>query len=49
MECVLLVGREVGMTHKQRDIKRKLAVLEYAQRSGDVARTCRQFGISGQS
>ena len=36
------------MTQKQRDIKRKLAVLEYAEESGNVAKTCRRFGISRQ-
>ena len=34
------------MTEKQRDIKRKLAVLEYADACGNVAKTCRYFGIS---
>ena len=36
------------MTQQQRDIKRKLAVLEYARGSGNVAKTCRRFGISRQ-
>ena len=36
------------MTQQQRDIKRKLAVLEYAKQSGNVAKTCRRFGISRQ-
>ena len=36
------------MTQKQRDIKRKLAVLEYAEACGNVAKTCRHFGISRQ-
>lgn len=36
------------MTQQQRDIKRKLAVLEYAKMSGNVAKTCRRFGISRQ-
>lgn len=34
------------MTQKKRDIKRKIAVLEYAQDCGNVAKTCRHFGIS---
>jgi transposase-like protein len=38
----------VGTTQEQRDIKRKLAVLEYAKMSGNVAKTCRRFGISRQ-
>ena len=37
------------MTQKQRDIKRKLAVLEYARESGNVAETSRHFGISRQA
>jgi transposase-like protein len=45
---MLFVSREVGMTQQQRDIKRKLAVLEYAQDCANVARTCRHFGISRQ-
>jgi len=36
------------MTQEQRDIKRKLAVLEHAQESGNVAKTYRYFGISRQ-
>jgi transposase len=36
------------MTQQQRDIKRKLAVLEHAKQSGKVAKTCRRFGISRQ-
>ena len=31
------------MTQKQRDMKRKIAVLEYAERSGNVAKTCSRF------
>lgn len=34
------------MTQAQRDIRRKLRVLNYAQEIGNVARTCRFFGIS---
>lgn len=33
----------------QRDIKRKLKVLEYAQEIGNISKTCRYFGISRQS
>jgi transposase-like protein len=34
------------MTQAQRDIKRKLAVLEHAEQSSNVSKTCRYFGIS---
>jgi hypothetical protein len=34
------------MTQAQHDIKRKLKVLEYAAGCGNIARTCRYFGIS---
>ena len=36
------------MTDAQRDIKRKMKVLEYAKECGNVAKTCRYFGISRQ-
>jgi transposase InsO family protein len=36
------------MTQQQRDIKRKLAVLRFAQEYGNVALTARHFGISRQ-
>ena len=36
------------MTQQQRDIKRKLVVLQHAQESGNVALTARRFGISRQ-
>ncbi|HEY3318283.1 MAG TPA: helix-turn-helix domain-containing protein [Coriobacteriia bacterium] len=36
------------MTQEQRDIKRKLAVLQYAAECGNVAKTARHFGISRQ-
>jgi transposase InsO family protein len=36
------------MTQQQRDIKRKLAVLEHARVTGNVAKTARHFGISRQ-
>jgi transposase InsO family protein len=36
------------MTQQQRDIKRKLAVLRYAQEYGNVALAARHFGISRQ-
>ena len=48
-ESSIFAEREVvGMTQKQRDIKRKLAALEYAEDCGNVAKTCRHFGISRQ-
>jgi transposase InsO family protein len=36
------------MKQAERDIKRKLAVFRYAEESGNVAFTCRHFGISRQ-
>ena len=37
------------MTQAQRDIKRKLRVLEYAEGIGNVSKACRYFGISRES
>ena len=37
------------MTNDQREIRRKLRILEHAQTSGDVSRTCRYFGIGRAS
>jgi len=37
------------MTKAQRDIKRKLRVLSYAQEIRNVSKTCRYFGISRQT
>lgn len=37
------------MTNDQREIRRKLRILEHAQISGDVSRTCRYFGIGRAS
>ncbi len=37
------------MTKAQRDIKRKLRVLRFAQESGNISKTCRYFGISRQA
>jgi len=34
------------MTQAERDIKRKLKVLNYAKEKGNIAKTCRHFGIS---
>ncbi len=36
------------MTQAQRDIRRKMRVLEHARGSGNIAKTCRYFGISRQ-
>jgi len=36
------------MTQAQRDIRRKLKVLEYARECGNIAKACRYFGISRQ-
>ena len=37
------------MTQAQRDIKRKLKVLEYAREIGNISKACRYFGISRES
>jgi len=37
------------MTKAQRDIKRKLRVLNYAKDIGNVSKTCRYFGISRET
>ena len=37
------------MTKAQRDIKRKLRVLKYAQEIKNISKTCRYFGISRQT
>jgi transposase InsO family protein len=37
------------MTNDQREIRRKLRILEHAAASGDVSRTCRYFGIGRAS
>ena len=34
------------MTPAQRDINRKLRILQHAERPGNVSKTCRYFGIS---
>lgn len=33
----------------QKDIKRKLRVLDHAEQSGNVSKTCRYFGISRET
>ena len=37
---------EIEMTQAERDIRRKLRIFKYAEESGNVAKTCRYFGIS---
>ncbi len=37
------------MTKEDRDIHRKLKVLRHAEKIGDVARTCRYFGVGRSS
>lgn len=37
------------MTNDQREIRRKLRILEHAAASSDVSRTCRYFGIGRAS
>lgn len=37
------------MTNDQREIRRKLRILEHAEASGDVSKTCRYFGIGRAS
>ena len=37
------------MTKEDRDIQRKLKVLRHAGKIGDVARTCRYFGVGRSS
>jgi transposase-like protein len=34
------------MTHDQREIHRKKRVLEYAERVGNINKTCRYFGVA---
>lgn len=37
------------MTEEQREIRRKLRILEHAERIGNVAKTCRYFGVGSSS
>lgn len=37
------------MSKTERDIRRKLLVFKYFRGRGNVAKTCRHFGIAGQS
>ena len=34
------------MTHDQREIQRKKRILEYAERIGNINKTCRYFGVA---
>ena len=36
----------IYMTEGQREIRRKKRVLEYAEKLGNINRTCRRFGIA---
>ena len=36
------------MTQAQRDIKRKLRVLKYAEKIGSISKACRHFGVARQ-
>lgn len=40
------IFQETEMTKAQRDVSKKLRVFEYAKAIGNVAKTCRHFGIS---
>ena len=33
------------MTHDEKEIKRKLRILKHAEYSGNIAKTCRYFGV----
>lgn len=37
------------MLKRERDIKRKLRVIKYYEERGNVAKTCRHFGIARQT
>ena len=37
------------MTQEERDIRRKIRVLEHACSTGNVSKTCRYFGISRET
>jgi transposase-like protein len=37
------------VTQAQRDIRRKLKVIEYADQLGNISKACRYFGISRES
>lgn len=39
----------IPMTNEQREIQRKLRILEHAEMIGDVSKTCRYFGIGRAS
>ena len=34
------------MTHDEKEIKRKLRILKHAEYSGNIAKTCRYFGVA---
>ena len=37
------------MSSTERDVRRKLLVLKYFEQRGNIAKTCRHFGISRQT
>ena len=37
------------MTKAQRDIKRKLRILNYAKKIGNISKACRYYGISREA
>jgi transposase-like protein len=37
------------MTNQERDVQRKLKVLRHAEQTGNIAKTCRYFGIGRAS
>lgn len=44
--AILLGAVRWWVTQAERDIKRKFRILKYGEESGNVAKTCRYFGIS---
>jgi len=40
------MAKEIRMTNNQREIHRKKRILEYAERVGNINKTCRYFGVA---
>jgi len=40
------MAKEIRMTNDQREIHRKKRILEYAERVGNINKTCRYFGVA---
>ena len=40
------MAKEVWMTNDQREVHRKKRILEYAERVGNINKTCRYFGVA---